>query len=52
MQSKSLYRSRTGGDFDGTENEIWAGFTPVGSAEKNNWGQLLSVFFHVFSDKK
>ena len=31
---KSLYRSRTGRHFYGTENEIWAGFGPVGNNVK------------------
>ena len=48
---KSLYRSRTGRHFYGTENEIWAGFGPVGNTEKTIWAkyeQLLRAFFHVF----
>ena len=47
MQSKSLYRSPAGRDFNGTENEIWAGFGPVGSTKKiieDNHEQLLRVF--------
>jgi hypothetical protein len=32
--SKSLYRSRAGGHFYGTENEIWAGFWLVGNTKK------------------
>jgi hypothetical protein len=37
--------------FYGTEFEIWAGFGPVGSTEKNIWGdyeQLLGVDFSCF----
>ena len=40
---KSLYRSRAGRHFYGTENEIWAGFGPVGNTEKKN-GQIMSYF--------
>ena len=29
--TKSLYRSRAGRDFYGTENDIWAGFGVVGN---------------------
>ena len=32
-QPKSLYRSRAGRHFYGTENEIWAGFGLVGNTE-------------------
>ena len=55
MKPKSLYRSRAGRHFYGTENEIWAGFGPVGNTEKNGgayYEQLLRVFFHVFRGKK
>ena len=31
---KSLYRSRAGRRFYGTENVIWASFRPIGSTEK------------------
>ena len=34
MAAKSLYRSRAERHFYGTENEIWAGFWPVGNTEK------------------
>jgi hypothetical protein len=34
MKAKSLYKSRAGRHFYGTENEIWAGF---GNTEKK-WG--------------
>ena len=33
--TNSLYRSRVGRHFYGTENKIWAGFVPVGNTEKN-----------------
>ena len=36
FQPKSLYRSRAQRHFYGTENEIWAGFMPVGNSEKKN----------------
>ena len=41
--------------FNGTENEIWAGFGPVGNTEINNWAnyeQLLSMFFSCFHGQK
>ena len=34
-QLRSLYLSRAVSNFYGTEIEIWAGFGPVGSTEKN-----------------
>ena len=34
QQPKSLYISHAVSNFYGTENEIWAGFGPVGSTEK------------------
>ena len=40
QESKSLHRSRAGRHFCGTENEIWAGFGPVGNTEKKDWGLL------------
>ena len=49
-KTKSLYRSHAGRHFYGTENEIWAGFGPVGNTEKKlgaDYEQLLRVFFHV-----
>ena len=50
-KSKSLYRNRAGRHFYGTENEIWAGFGPVGNTEKK-FGLIMSnfwgCFFHVF----
>ena len=42
-------------NFYGTEIDIWAGFGPVGSTEKEIWTdheQLLKTFFHVFIGKK
>ena len=55
LQPTSLYRSRAGIYFYGTENEIWAGFRPVGNTEKKmgaDYEQLLMVvFFHVFRGK-
>ena len=33
---KSLYRSRAGRHFYGTENVIWDGFGPIGNNEKKN----------------
>jgi hypothetical protein len=51
LQSKSLYRSRAGRHFFGTENEIWAGFGPVANT-KNKFGpimeQLLRAVFLCF----
>ena len=35
---KSLYRSRGGRHFNGTENDIWTSFGPVGNTEKQIWG--------------
>ena len=49
-RTKSLYRSRVGSYFYGTEYEIWADFWPVGNTEKK-WaikyakGQLISKWF-------
>ena len=45
---KSLYRSRAGRHFYGTENEIWAGFGPVGDTEKKNWGPIMTNFWGGF----
>ena len=42
--AKSLYRSRVGRHFYGTENVIWAGFWPIGNTEKTNFGQIMSNF--------
>ena len=36
--TKVIYRCRTGRHFYGTENEIWAGFGPVGNTEKKRLG--------------
>ena len=44
MQAKSLYRSRSGRHFYGTENEIWPGLGPVGNTEKQNRGPIMSNF--------
>ena len=55
LQSKSLYRSRAGRHFYGTENVIWAGFGLVGSVEKKwvvDYEQLLRVFFSCFPGQK
>jgi len=41
--TKSLYRSRARRHFYGTENEIWAGFGPVGSTEKKI-EPIMSIF--------
>ena len=54
-QTKSLYRSRAGRHFYGTENEIWAGFGPVGNTEKKwgaDYGQILRVVFPCFKRPK
>ena len=45
---KSLYRSRAGKHFYGTENEIWAGFGPMVILKKN-WGRLWATFEGDFS---
>ena len=42
--SKSLNRKRISRHFYGTENEIWAGFGPVGSTE-NEWGLIMTKAF-------
>ena len=41
---KSLYRSRAGRHFYGTENVIWADFWPVGNTEKKMGGPIMSNF--------
>ena len=46
LQPKSLYRSRTGSHFYGTEYEIWANFEPVGNTEK----KIGAVKFTTFED--
>ena len=51
---KSLYRTRAGRHFYGTENEIWAAFGPVGNTEKNG-GRFWATFeggFFMFSGAK
>ena len=40
IQANSLYRSRAGSHFYGTEYQIWAGFGPVGNTEKKITGPL------------
>ena len=48
LESKSLYRSRAGSHFYGTEYEIWTEFRPVGNTEKKwgtNYEQLLRAVF-------
>jgi hypothetical protein len=55
LHTMSLYRSRAGSHFYGTEYEIWADFVPVGNTEKKigaDYEKLLRVFFHVFSGQK
>ena len=42
-KAKSLYRSRAGSHFYGTEYEIWADFGPVGNTEIFFW-QFMSNF--------
>ena len=55
MWPKSLYRSRAGRHFYGTENVIWAGIGPIGNTEKKKFGPIMSNFwerfFHVFRCK-
>ena len=55
VQAKSLYKSCAGRHFYWTENEIWAGFGPVGNTGKkvgvnydNFWGQFFHVFKGIF----
>ena len=43
LKPKSLYRSRAGRHFYGTENVIWADFGPVGNTEKKI-GPIMSNF--------
>ena len=40
LQPKSLYISDAVNNFYEIEFEIWAGFGPVGSTEKKNWGRF------------
>ena len=42
-EAKSLYRNCAGRHFYETENEIWAGFGPVGNTEKK-LGPTMSNF--------
>ena len=44
MGAKSLHKRRAGRHFYGTENEIWAGFGPVGNTEKKRFGLIMSNF--------
>ena len=44
VQAKSLYISHAVSNLNGTEFEIWAGFGPVGSTEKNNWAVKYATF--------
>ena len=44
MKPKSLYRSRAGRHFYGTENEIWAGIGTAGNTEKKMGGPIMSKF--------
>ena len=54
--AKSLYRSRAGNHFYGTEYDIWADFGPVGNTEKNqfwaDYEQLLRAVFSCFQGQK
>ena len=54
--AKSSDISRVVSIFYGTENEIWAGFGPVGSTEKKifwaNYEQLLRAVFLCFHGQK
>ena len=45
---KSLFRSRAGSHFYGTEYEIWADFGPVGNTEKKNWAVKYATFEFCF----
>ena len=56
---KSLNRSCVGRHFNGTENEIWAGFGPVDSYRSAilkkigaDYEKLLRVFFSCFQGQK
>ena len=53
--TKSLYRSRAGRLFYGTENKIWAGFGLVGNTEKQigaDHEQLLRSVFSCLQGQK
>ena len=55
LQPKPLYISRAMRNFYGTENEIWAGFGPVGNTEKKigaDYDHFLRVFFSCFQGQK
>ena len=49
LQSHYIEVTRTGRHFYGTENEIWAGFGPVGNTEKRNWANYEPFLRAVFS---
>ena len=34
--ARTVYRSRAGRHFYGTENVVWAGFGPIGNTEKKS----------------
>ena len=43
--SKVIIEKSCGGEFNGTEIEIWAGFGPVGDTEKENtFGLIMNNF--------
>ena len=44
VRPKSLYRSRAGTHFYGTENVIWAGIGPIGNTEKKKFGPIMTNF--------
>ena len=48
LPTRSLYRSRAGSHFYGTEYEIWADFGPVGNTEKKSFGPIMSNFWGGF----
>ena len=45
LRPNSLYRSRSGSYFYGTEYEIWADFRPVGNTKIQIWGRFEGGFF-------
>ena len=49
QQGKSLYISPAVSNFNGTEIEVWAGFGPDGSTEKNCLGDYEQLLREVFS---
>ena len=55
VTTKSLYGSRAGIHFYGTEYEIWTDFGPIGNTEKKIWTdyeQLLREGFSTFGGAK